>query len=37
MEGSDFSVISGSISMFAWGEFGILETSIGIFGLCSDF
>jgi len=37
MERSDLSLISGSISMFACGYFGIRETSIGIFGLCCDF
>jgi len=39
MEGSDLSLISGSIiiSMFAWGDLGIRETSIRIFSLCSDF
>jgi hypothetical protein len=28
MEGSDLSLISGSISLFAWGDFGIRETWI---------
>jgi len=37
MEGSDLSLISDSISMFAWGDLGIRETSMGMFDLCSDF
>jgi hypothetical protein len=36
MEGSDVNLISCSISMCAWGDLGIQETAIGIFGLCSD-